>query len=123
MPTRAIKPKRDDTMLSGWTSQPEQAPSIVEQEQPTVARFLALLGLVLVSLGVFAVLVAPAIGRTYFIGPVTGTISLSVGLFFLIFHALTDRDVQYRLMYLILGYVLIGPGTATRVLPLGGRVG
>lgn len=122
MPTRAVKPKREDTMLSDWESRPERAPSVVEEDQPTVARFLALLGLVLTALGLFAVL-APAFNRAYIIGPVTGVFCLSLGLFFLIFHALTDRDIQYRLMYLVLGYLGIIAGAALRILPLGGKVG
>src|SRR5262245_50232114 len=123
MATRAIKPKRDDTMLANFQSQPERAPSIVQEDQPTVSRFLALLGLVLAALGLFATVVAPISGKSYIIGPATGMLCLSAGLFFLLFHALTDQDLQYRLMYLVLGYVGIAAGTVLRVMPLGGKVG
>src|SRR5260221_331384 len=49
MATRAIKPRRDETMLSDWESLPERAPSVVRDDKPLLARFLALIGLLYVS--------------------------------------------------------------------------
>jgi ABC-2 type transport system permease protein len=122
MPSRAIKPERDDTMLSGFESRPEEAPSIVKEGEASIARVLALVGLVLFAVGLFAVL-APAFGKAYIIGPGTGVFALSLGLFLLIYHAVTDQDVQYRLLYLSAGYLAIAGGVLLRVLPLNGKVG
>jgi len=122
MASRAIKPKRDDTMLSNWQSTPETAPSVVQDDAPGTARVLALIGLILVAFGGFAVL-APTFKKVYIIGPATGVFCLALGLILLVFHALTDRDVQYRLMYLLIGYLGIGVGVALRLLPFGGSVG
>ena len=51
MPSKAIKPKPDDHLLAGWESRPETAPSIVRETPATVARFLALIGLILAAIG------------------------------------------------------------------------
>jgi hypothetical protein len=56
MPTRAIKPKRENTMLTDWQSMPEQAPSLMRADQPTAARVLAMLGVMLIAVGLLAML-------------------------------------------------------------------
>ena len=56
MATRAIKPKREDTLLSGWQSRPERAPSVVRPDQPMFARVLALVSLGLVVIGLLGIL-------------------------------------------------------------------
>ncbi|MFO0967257.1 MAG: ABC transporter permease [Gemmataceae bacterium] len=123
MPSKAIKPKPDDHLLAGWESRPETAPSIVRETPATVARFLALIGLILAAIGFFATVIAPLSGRVYFIGPSLGVFALAVGLFLLVFHAVSDQDIQYRLMYLVVGYIGIGFAVVLRLLPLGGKVG
>src|SRR5262245_55907161 len=119
MASKAIKPKRDDNLLAGWESRPEAAPSIVREASPTTARILALIGLDLAAVGLFAV-IAPFFNRAYILGPSTGVFALAVGLFLLVYHALSDNDIQYRLMYLIVGCIGICVAVVLRVFPFGG---
>lgn len=121
MATRAIKPKRDDDMLAGWESSPETAPSIEREEAPTAARVLALVGLFLFALGVFAV-VAPALGRSYLIPPGLGILALSIGLPLLLFHAYTEKDTQYRFIYAFFAGALLLAGLVLRALAFAGKL-
>lgn len=61
MATRAIKPKRDDSLLTDWKPDPERAPSVVLESRPTWTRFLAMIGLLCTAMGVFSQ-VCPPIG-------------------------------------------------------------
>ncbi len=122
MATRAIKPKRDDSILTGWQSIPEQAPSVMRDDQPTVARILAMAGVMLTAIGILA-MVAPAAGWTYVVGSGWGAFALSVGLILILHHAFVDKDTQYRRVYMAAGLLLGALGVALRFLPLGGTVG
>ena len=54
--SRAIKKRRDDNLLTGWEPAPDHAPSIMREEQPTVARIVALAGLFLILIGLIPIL-------------------------------------------------------------------
>src|SRR3954469_12077102 len=109
MATRAIKKKRDpgEGPLGGdWKATREQAPSVVRADQPTVARILAMFGLFLSCVGSLAVLwptIGPSIGWNYLVPQGWGIFLLSVGMCILLFHAFTDKDVQFRRLYGLLG--------------------
>src|SRR5688572_29478387 len=121
MATRAIKPKRDDTMLTGWQSMPERAPSVMREDRPTVTRFLAMIGLLLSAIGGLA-LIAP--GRfSYLVNPTWGGFCLSMGLALLLFHAFSDKDAQFRRTYGSLALTLALVSVALRFLPFGGTIG
>ena len=122
MATRAIKPKREDTILTGWQSMPETAPSVMRADQPTVARILAMAGVMLTAVGLLAVL-APAMEWKYLVGPGWGAFFLSIGLVAIIYHAFADKDLQFRRMYTATGLLLMGVGVLLRLMPLGGSVG
>ena len=122
MASRAIKPKREDTLLSGWQSLPERAPSVMRAEQPTIPRFIAVVGLMLTAIGAVAML-APTWGRSYLLGPEWGFFWFTVGLSLLLYHAFTDKELQFRRMYLAVGFVLMVAGLVLRVLPHAGTVG
>ncbi len=109
-------------MLTGWQSMPEKPPSALRDDQPTVARFLAMLGVLLVAIGVLAHL-APSMGWTYAVGAGWGAFFLSLGLVLVLYHAFVDADVQFRRVYTGLGLLLAAIGVLLRVLPLGGSVG
>src|SRR4051794_26830962 len=122
--SRAIKPpRRGDTLLTNWQHVPDQAPSIVRQEQPTVARILALIGLFLILLGLVPVL-APLLRmeRTLIEAP-TGFFLITSGLMLVLVHAFIDRDRIFRRMYAYLGLAFIGMAILLRVWPVGGVVG
>jgi ABC-2 type transport system permease protein len=122
MATRAIKPRRDDTILTGWQSMPETAPSVMRQDQPTVARFLAMFGVMLTAVGLLALL-TPAFEWRYPVAPGWGAFFLSIGLVLILYHAFVDKDVQFRRVYMAFALLLAGFGVLSRVLPLGGGVG
>lgn len=121
MATRAIKPKRDDDMLAGWESSPETAPSLEREDTPTAARILALIGLFLFALGIFAV-VAPALEKSYLIPPGLGIVALTIGLPLLLFHAFTEKDTQYRFIYAFFAGALLLAGLVLRALAFAGKL-
>jgi ABC-type transport system involved in multi-copper enzyme maturation permease subunit len=95
----------------------------MREEEPTVARYVGLIGLVLVALGTTAVFVN-AIGRTSrWIGPNLGAMFLVTGLGGLLFHATRDRDLQIRRLYGALAFLLLGAGVLLRLIPYDGHVG
>src|SRR6266478_274257 len=121
--SRAIKPKREDTLLTGWESVPESAPSIVREDQPTVARFVAMVGVFLILLGLFPV-AAPLVKLTTPVITVwMGFFIATPGILLVLFHAFSDRDRVFRRMYAGLGLVAIAAALIIRVLPGGGAVG
>jgi ABC-2 type transport system permease protein len=108
MAARTGKRKRDTALLAGWQSMPERAPSIIAQDQPTIARFIALISLLLVAMGGFAnVIPALRVRFTYFVAPGTGFLLLSLGVCGLLYHAVRERDQQYRRTYGVLGLTLL----------------
>jgi len=98
MATRAIKPKREDTMLSDWQSMPEIAPSMMRREGNVLAQIALFLGFFLTLVGVFAML-APVFGWSYFIGLGGGYFALSLGLAFMLYHCFADPEAPLRRLY------------------------
>jgi ABC-2 type transport system permease protein len=105
----SIKTRRDDTMLSGWESMPERAPSMVREDRPIIVRFLAVAGMFLVVLGGLAVWRGDAI-----IGRGLGFFLATIGVYLTLIHALTERDFQFRRLYSFLGLGLIGIAAVVR---------
>src|SRR5438105_4555168 len=62
-----------------WSPSRESAPSILREEQPTVARIFGLVGLMLITIGC-AVLATVGLGYSSRIPPVLGAFLLSLGL-------------------------------------------
>lgn len=121
MATRASRRKqREDTLLSGWQSMPERAPSVLRQDVPTAARVVGLVSVLLVAMGGFArIIPALQIERfRYFIGPGTGFLLLSLGVCGLLYHAARDHDPQYRRTYGLLGLMLLALAAGTLILRL-----
>jgi ABC-2 type transport system permease protein len=117
MPSRAIKPRRDDDHLTGgWQGLREQAPSLVRPEQPVAGRVIALIALFPLTLGAAALLFA-AIGRGYLISPSWGVLLLALGVAGLLYHAFNEKELQYRRLYGIVGLALLGLGVLFRLLP------
>jgi ABC-2 type transport system permease protein len=121
--SRAIKPRRSDTVLTGWESVPEHAPSIVREEQPTLARFFALAGLGLILLGIVPV-VGPLMGIANPLltaGP--GFMCVTLGLCLVLFHAFVDRERVFRRFYASLGLFSIAAALLLRVWPTSAGMG
>src|SRR5947208_3219344 len=104
MSGKTITEKPDQGKLPGdWRPHRETAPSIMRADDPTLARWLGLVGLMLVTLGGVA-LVATAGGYTSRISALWSTLFLITGLALLLFHAAVDGDMQVRRTYGVLGY-------------------
>jgi hypothetical protein len=123
MPSKAIKQKREEKQLfGGWQPPQETAPSVMREEEPTFARYVGLVGLMLVALG-GAALFARMVGMQSRIPPDWGGILLMTGLGGLLFHATRDRDLQFRRLYGGLAFVLLGAGVLLGLIPYGGHPG
>jgi ABC-2 type transport system permease protein len=110
----------DQGKLPGdWRPHRETAPSVMRADDPTLARWLGLVGLMLVTLGGVALL-ATVGGYTSRINPLWGTLFLVMGLALLLFHAAVDGDMQIRRTYGVLGYAFLGAAILFAILPLSG---
>ena len=121
--SRAIKPRREDTLLTGWESVPETAPSIMRDDRPTVARVVAMIGAFLILLGLIPI-VAPLMKlEKPVIGMWTSFFSISTGLLLVFFHAFVDQDRIFRRLYAGMGLIAIAVAVLVRVWPGAGGVG
>jgi ABC-2 type transport system permease protein len=102
--------------LKDWQPLPERAPSVIRSDRPLIVRLIAFAALMALAIGGLAMVLA-AYGRPYLIGAEWGFIWFSIGLAGLVFHAFSDRDVQYRRTYGMLGTVLVLMGAILRVWP------
>src|SRR5437762_10937923 len=119
MPSKAIMEKPESSL---WRQARETAPSAVRAEDPTVARWLGLSGLLLVTVGSVA-LVATALGRGSWVGPIWGSLCSVSGLALLLFHATVDAELQVRRTYGILGYLWLAAALVITALPINGPAG
>jgi ABC-type transport system involved in multi-copper enzyme maturation permease subunit len=114
--SKAIKPKRDETLLTNWESMPERAPSIERDDQPIVARVLAMIGLFFLVLGCLAMAASFWWQRVTIISPDWGYRIASIGLVLIFYHMFVEHDFQFRRLYGFLGIVLMLTGVVMRLL-------
>jgi ABC-type transport system involved in multi-copper enzyme maturation permease subunit len=118
MPSNAMVEKSEqDSALRGWQPAKERAPSIVRADDPTIARWLGMIGLMLVALGSVA-LVMFALGRGSWIGPAGGSLCWVSGWTLLLFHAAVDSDQQVRRLYGGFGALALAAGGVFAVVSL-----
>jgi len=123
MSSRAIKPKRDGGVQgSAWQALEERAPSVLRQEGPSFPRWVAVVSLMLVTLGA-ASLLFNAAQRPYLIATGLGFFMLAVGVTGLLYHAFNEQDFQFRRLYLALGVLLAFVAAFLRLAPIGGAEG
>jgi ABC-2 type transport system permease protein len=123
MASKAISEKVEyDSPSSLWQPARETAPSVVRAQDPTVARWLGLIGLLLVTVGTVA-LVATALGRGNWVGPIWGSLCSVAGIALLLFHATVDAELQVRRTYGILGYLWLAAALVATAIPIGGSPG
>jgi ABC-type transport system involved in multi-copper enzyme maturation permease subunit len=123
MPSKAITEKPEPHSPSElWRPARETAPSVVRAEDPTLARWLGMTGLLLVTVGGLA-LIATALGRGSWIGPIGGSLCTVSGIALLLFHATVDAELQVRRTYGVLGYLWLVAGLVVTVWPANGVVG
>jgi ABC-type transport system involved in multi-copper enzyme maturation permease subunit len=124
MTTKFKRAKRPELVRTpALEALPEQAPSLIRPDQPSVARYLAMVGLILVAVGCSSLL-AGRMNWPYLVRPWLGSLLLVPGLGLLLFHAANERDLQYRRVYGLLGLALLALGVAFRLIPYPeGRIG
>src|SRR4051794_29627403 len=104
--SKAITDRTEDNPPPGWQPGVELAPSVLREDEPTVARGFGLAGASLVIFG-GAALVFNAVGWGTRVGVGWGTFLLGVGLVGMLAHAAFDRDLQVRRLYWGLGLGLL----------------
>jgi len=119
MASRAIKPKRDGGIQAKpWRGIEERAPSIVRQQGPLFARVVAIISLMLITLG-GAALLFNAWKWRYLISPSVGFFFVFIGMTGLLFHAFSEKDFQFRRLYGAFGLLLFLVAVVLRLAPLG----
>jgi ABC-2 type transport system permease protein len=122
MSSRAIKPRRDGGGGPNWQAIEERAPSAMRDDGPLVARYVAVFGLMMLTLG-GAALVFKALNRPYLIAPGWGIFFVLVGVMALAFHAFKETDFQFRRLYGALGGILFVAALFFRVFPVDKTMG
>jgi ABC-2 type transport system permease protein len=118
MSTKTITDKqRDDRLPPSWQSSPESGPSVVKEDEPTLARTFGMFGAALVIFGSVALWSNTYMNRPVRVGPGWASMALVLGLLCLLFHAAFDRDVQFRRLYAGFGYALLALGAFCCLLP------
>jgi ABC-type transport system involved in multi-copper enzyme maturation permease subunit len=126
MASRAIRPKRDDDSVRGgadWKGLADRAPSIVRPDEPTTARWIALVGVFPLTLGVAALFFGLVLQKGYLISPSLGVVLLVIGVGALLYHAFVEKDLQYRRLYGAVGGLCLALGVLFRLLPYDGALG
>ncbi|MFO0845357.1 MAG: ABC transporter permease [Gemmataceae bacterium] len=100
----------------------ESAPSILREDQPSVARGFAMAGAALVIFGGMA-LAFNLFGRAVRVSTGWSIFCVTVGLFGMLFHAAFDRDVQLRRLYMLFGFGTLALGVALCLIPYPSAVG
>jgi ABC-2 type transport system permease protein len=104
----------------------ETAPSVMAEEEPTVARWIGFIGLFLLLVGGASLLLVRMESKRG-LGALAGGIFALLGLALLLYHAVRDGDVQIRRSYGFFGYLWLAAGlmlsfwtpTAAAVTPTG----
>jgi ABC-type transport system involved in multi-copper enzyme maturation permease subunit len=91
-------------------------------DEPVFARYLAMVGLILVAIGCSSLL-AGRMGWRYLVPPWMGSLLLVPGIGLLLFHAANERNLEYRRIYGLLGLALMAFGVAFRLIPYSGTLG
>jgi ABC-2 type transport system permease protein len=92
------------------------APSEIRQEEPTLLRIFAILGLGLASLGLIAYIANQFSPR--FVGPTAAIISMFIGVSILLLHAFRDSDFEFRRIYLVLGVITLIASLVVSIVPI-----
>jgi len=100
----------------------ERAPSLLREDEPTVARIVGTVGLAMALFGIMAIAVTAA-GRQGPFGIGWGSFFLAWGLAGLLFHAAADKDLQIRRSYSLLGALLLIGGIVFSVIPFHEKTG
>jgi len=95
------------TLPTTTAAPPENAPSHLAADEPSWARTIGLLGMMLTVLGLTVVTFNEIYGPRI-VSKAWGLAFIALGVTATLFHAVRDRDPQIRRAYAIIGYGLIG---------------
>jgi ABC-type transport system involved in multi-copper enzyme maturation permease subunit len=126
MSSKAITEK-PEAQVRDWQPPPERAPSLVRAEEPTLARWVGMVGLFFLCVGAI-LLVIQAWGMTARfgtipLGPAATILFFVIGLTGMLYHATADRDLQIRRTYALFGGLCLLAALVVTLIPFGGRVG
>jgi ABC-type transport system involved in multi-copper enzyme maturation permease subunit len=124
MSSKAITDRPEDHPLPGddWRAAREVAPSVLREDEPTVARTLGLVAAFLVILGGMA-LAFNLSGKLVRVSSAWATFILTLGLCGLLFHAAFDRDQQIRRIYMAFAYLALVVGAFLCIVPYPQKAG
>ncbi|HLN29287.1 MAG TPA: ABC transporter permease [Gemmataceae bacterium] len=121
MSSKAVSERSEqESAPGGRRPNRETAPSVIKADDPTLARWLAFVGLMLATLGLVALVAWTRYGASR-ISPFWGSLFVISGLALLLFHAAVDSDVQIRRVYGVFGYALAAVAILFAVIPFGER--
>jgi ABC-type transport system involved in multi-copper enzyme maturation permease subunit len=124
MSTKAITDKQaHDRPLTDSLQGPESAPSVLREDEPTVARALGTFGAALTIFGGVALVLNVYRNQPVRVGPGWASMALALGIMGLLFHAAFDRDIQFRRIYGAFGAILFVFGVFLCLLPYPQKMG
>jgi ABC-2 type transport system permease protein len=118
--SKAITEKTEDKQPQDWRPGVEIAPSLLREDEPTIARTIGLVGASFVIFGAMALFVK-AVGWGDRIGIGWASVCLALGVVGLLGHASYDRDIQVRRLYWGAGLGLLGLGAILCLVPAKGE--
>jgi ABC-type transport system involved in multi-copper enzyme maturation permease subunit len=127
MSSKAITEKPETHAPDDWHPPPERAPSLIREEEPTLARWVGMVGLFFLCIGAI-LLVIQSWGMTARFGPIplgpaATILFLVIGLSGMLYHAAADRDQQIRRTYAVFGGLCLVAAAVVTALPIGGPAG
>lgn len=124
MSGKAIMEQPEPTeQIKDWQATREVAPSLVREDEPTLARIIGFSCTLTAVLGGMALAMIANGRMPGLIGLSWGSVLLEVGLIGMLFHAASERDLQFRRWYLVFGYLCLAFGVALCLWPVAGNVG
>jgi ABC-2 type transport system permease protein len=104
--SKAITEKTVEPSAPAWHSGQEMAPSILRQDEPTLARTAAGIGVAVAAVGALA-MVLTRLGRTVFISGGLDLLFLVLGVAAVLYHASQEKELQLRRLYWVVGLLLL----------------
>src|SRR5262245_18930828 len=114
MTEKMMEQSREESYRSPFGQ--ETAPSEVRQDEPTVARFFGMAGLLLVFAAASIILLNTWVGPRW-LTPPWGYTFLIFGLAALLFHAARETETQLRRSYGFLGFGLVAVAVVLAIVP------
>src|SRR5262249_51466122 len=114
MSTTAISDPRGDGSAPG--ARGEMAPSLMREDDLFFPRLVGLVAATLVTFGA-VVLILLRIGRVPPVSPASAALALTARLLGLMYHAAFDRDIQFRRVYMVFGFLAVVVGGILATVP------